>query len=85
MIRFSRTSRQSADLTRLPTDNLAYAELRLVLAALYKPDGPEMELFESDESYVIQAHDFLIPLPKLNTKGVRVVVHLKKLITSRHC
>lgn len=44
-----------------------------MLAVLYRPGGPAFELFETDESDVVQAHDFLIPLPKLGTKGIRVV------------
>ncbi|KAI0420251.1 cytochrome P450 [Xylaria grammica] len=55
--------------------NLAMAEMSLALAVLFRPNGPKMELFETDESDVKQAHDFLIPLPKLDTKGVRVLVH----------
>ncbi|KAK4222262.1 cytochrome P450 [Podospora fimiseda] len=54
--------------------NLAMAEMSLILAVLYRPNGPEFELFETDESDVKQAHDFLIPLPKLTTKGVRALV-----------
>lgn len=56
--------------------------MSLALAVLYRPiansngEGRkfELELFETDESDVRQAHDFLIPLPKLDTKGVRVRV-----------
>ncbi|KAL7793173.1 cytochrome P450 [Trichoderma ceciliae] len=54
--------------------NLAMAELSLVLAVLYRPNGPKLELYETDESDVKQAHDFLIPLPKLSTKGVRALI-----------
>lgn len=50
------------------------SEMSLILAVLYRPNGPEFELYETDESDVIQAHDFLIPLPKITTKGVRVLV-----------
>lgn len=50
------------------------AEMSLVLAVLYRPDGPEFELYETDESDVKHVHDFLIPLPKLNTKGVRALI-----------
>ncbi|KAM7213240.1 Cytochrome P450 [Rhypophila decipiens] len=52
--------------------NLAMAEMSLILAVLYRPNGPKFELFETDESDVKQAHDFIIPLPKLTSKGVRV-------------
>jgi hypothetical protein len=46
----------------------------LVLAVLYRLNGPEFELYKTDETDVIQAHDFLIPLHKLSTKGVRVII-----------
>ncbi|RYC56702.1 hypothetical protein CHU98_g9513 [Xylaria longipes] len=55
-------------------DGLAMAEMSLALAVLYRPGGPAMELYETDGSDVKQAHDFLIPLPKLTTKGVRVLI-----------
>jgi hypothetical protein len=54
--------------------SLALAEMSLVLAVLFRPGGPQLELFETDESDVKQVHDFVIPLPKLSTKGVRVLV-----------
>lgn len=50
------------------------AEMSLVLAVLYRPDGSEFELYETDESDFKHVHDFLIPLPKLNTKGVRALI-----------
>lgn len=50
------------------------AEMSLVLAVLYRPGGPEFELYETDETDVKHVHDFLIPLPKLDTKGVRAVI-----------
>ena len=50
-------------------------ELNFALAVLFRPHGPDMDLFETDESDVTPIHDFLIPMPKLSTKGVRVVVH----------
>jgi hypothetical protein len=40
------------------------AEMSLALAVLYRPNGLQLELFETDESDVKQSHDFLIPLPK---------------------
>jgi hypothetical protein len=50
------------------------AEMSLVLAVLFRPGAPNLELFDTDESDVEQVHDFVIPLPKLSTRGVRVVV-----------
>lgn len=54
--------------------SLAYAELYLVLAVLFRPGGPQFELFETDESDVVQVHDFLLPLPRLDSKGMRVMI-----------
>ncbi|KKK19852.1 CND11p, partial [Aspergillus ochraceoroseus] len=54
--------------------NLAMAELSLSLAVLHRPNGPKLQLFETDESDVKHVHDFLIPLPKINSKGVRVLI-----------
>lgn len=48
--------------------------MSLALAVLYRPNGPQFDLFKTDESDVRQAHDFLIPLPKLDTKGIRVLI-----------
>ena len=50
------------------------AEMSLVLAVLYRSDGPKLELFETDESDAKMTHDFLIPLPKVDTKGIRAIV-----------
>lgn len=47
----------------------------LALAVLFRPGGPKFELFDTDESDVVQVHDFLLPLPRLDSKGVRVMVH----------
>lgn len=54
--------------------SLAHAEINLALAVLHRPGGPQLELFETDESDITHVHDYLIPLPKLSTKGVRVLV-----------
>ncbi|KAK4109141.1 cytochrome P450 [Canariomyces notabilis] len=54
--------------------NLAMAEISLALAVLFRPGGPKLELFETDESDVKQAHDFAVSLPKLDTKGIRAFV-----------
>ncbi|KND86540.1 Trichodiene oxygenase [Tolypocladium ophioglossoides CBS 100239] len=55
--------------------NLAYAEMNLALATLLRLGGPDLSLFETDESDVKQAVDFLMPVPKLDTRGTRVMVH----------
>lgn len=52
--------------------NLAYAELFLTLAALFRRF--ELELFETTRADVDVAHDFVAGTPRLDSKGVRVVV-----------
>ena len=44
------------------------------MAVLFRPGGPKLELFETDQSDVTPMHDFLIPTIKLDSKGLRVVV-----------
>ncbi|KAL8767783.1 MAG: hypothetical protein Q9194_005881 [Teloschistes cf. exilis] len=65
---FSRGSRNCLGM------NLAYAEISIVLAVLYRPGGPQFELYKTDENDITHVHDFLLPLPKLDTKGVRMLV-----------
>lgn len=55
--------------------NLAMAELSLALAVFFRPDGPRLELFETDTSDTNHVHDYVVPLPRLNTKGIRVTVN----------
>ncbi|KAI4098816.1 MAG: hypothetical protein L6R37_006270 [Teloschistes peruensis] len=54
--------------------NLALSEINLALAVLFRPAAPRMRLHETDESDVLQVHDFVNPLPRLDSLGVRVVV-----------
>ncbi|KAI1410009.1 cytochrome P450 [Hypoxylon sp. FL1857] len=54
--------------------HLAMAEVTYALAVLFRPNGPKLELFETDESDVTQVHDFMVATPKLDTKGVRARV-----------
>lgn len=51
---------------------LAYAELYHMIGGVFR--NFELELYETDVSDVKMAHDFFIPLPKLDSKGVRVKV-----------
>ena len=67
LVPFSRGSRNCIGM------HLAYAEVTLMLAALFRPGAPKMELFETDESDVVAAHDFIVPLPRLDSKGIRVI------------
>ncbi|KAJ9616826.1 hypothetical protein H2200_000545 [Cladophialophora chaetospira] len=52
--------------------NLAWAELFLLMATLFRRF--KFELFETDETDVKLKHDFFLPSPKLDSKGVRVKV-----------
>ena len=50
--------------------SLAYAELYLTYASVFR--RLRFQLYETDQSDVALAHDFFLPSPKLNSKGVRV-------------
>ncbi|RMZ20733.1 hypothetical protein D0859_15263 [Hortaea werneckii] len=52
--------------------NLAYMELYIVLAQVFR--RLVLELHRTDESDVELAHDFFLPSPKVDSKGVRVRV-----------
>ncbi|KAI7156611.1 hypothetical protein KC349_g6175 [Hortaea werneckii] len=52
--------------------NLAYMELYVVLAQIFR--RLVSELHSTDESDVELAHDFFLPSPRLDSKGVRVVI-----------
>lgn len=54
--------------------NLAQAEISLALAVLFRPGGASLELFETDETDTNHVHDYVVPLPRLDTKGIRVKV-----------
>ncbi|KAL6719565.1 hypothetical protein ACLMJK_003807 [Lecanora helva] len=52
--------------------HLAYAELYMVLGAVFRKF--ELHLFETDKTNVSMCYDMGIPLPKKDSKGVRVTV-----------
>lgn len=52
--------------------NLAYAEIYMTLAAVFRRF--ELELYETTREDVDVVHDFVLGMPRLDTKGVRVVV-----------
>lgn len=52
--------------------SLAYAELFLVMGTLFRRF--QFELHETDRTDVDLKHDFFLPSPKLDSKGVRVKV-----------
>lgn len=70
---YSKSSFSSAQ-HQLTIPSLGLAELFLKLAMLFRPGGLELQLFQTDESDVVRAHDFILALPRLDTKGVRVTV-----------
>ncbi|KAJ4355876.1 uncharacterized protein N0V89_003898 [Didymosphaeria variabile] len=59
---------------------LAYAELYVMIGALFgeKGVGRRMELFETGAEDVECAHDFFNPSPRLDSKGLRVVLKEEK-------
>lgn len=58
----------------MQSNSLAMAEISLILAVLYRPNGLKLELYETDETDVMIAHDFMVPMPKVTSKGVRVLI-----------
>ena len=55
---------------------LAYAELYIMLGTLFAPQGVgrQMKLFDTSIDDVKPVHDFFNPSPRLDSKGVRVVL-----------
>ena len=78
LVSFGKGSRQCIGI------NLAYAELYMMMCAIFSTYGtPAMsddkdqgiiELFETDLSDIVLARDLIIPMPKKDTKGVRIKV-----------
>lgn len=66
---FGKGSRQCAGL------NLAYAELYLGLAGMFAPGRFAWELYETGIEDVELRHDFMNTSPRLDSKGIRVVVN----------
>ncbi|KUL83714.1 hypothetical protein ZTR_07489 [Talaromyces verruculosus] len=54
--------------------NLAYAEMSMVFAALFSPNGPKLKLYQTDATDADPACAFLLPLPRLDSKGIRVTI-----------
>jgi hypothetical protein len=63
-----------ADVFTNALQSLAYAEIYLTLATLFRRFT--FELYDTDVSDVNLAHDFFLPAPKLDSKGLRVKVGL---------
>ena len=53
---------------------LAMMELYVTLAAIFRRFGKGLELFETGRGNVDPAYDFMVPCPKLESKGMRVLV-----------
>ena len=65
----------SSDVDSSLPASLAMAELYITTALLFRPGGPKLSLFETDESDIQFVRDFVMGFPKPDSKGVRVVVH----------
>ncbi|KUJ19996.1 putative cytochrome P450 [Mollisia scopiformis] len=57
-----------------PGMNLAYAEMYLALAIMFRPNGPRMALYKTDETDVIPVHDYFLAMPRGDSKGMRVTI-----------
>jgi hypothetical protein len=62
--------------TFLPSlpDSLVYMQMFHTLAHLLRPGAPEIVLYETDTTDVIAVHGLLFPMPRLDSKGVRVII-----------
>ncbi|KAK4182601.1 cytochrome P450 [Podospora australis] len=58
----------------LERSNLAYADMYILLATLFRPGGPRMTLYKTDESDVKFECDFGVSSPRLDSKGVRATI-----------
>jgi len=63
-----------AKMIKLTLNSLVYAEMNLALAVIFRPDGPRFRIYDTDESDVVLALDWVIPVPKADSRGTRVVV-----------
>lgn len=57
-----------------PDFSLAYAEMYMAIATMFRPGGPKMSLYETDDSDIEVAVDLILASPKLNGRGTRVVI-----------
>lgn len=55
--------------------SLAWAELYLATALVFRPGGPKLSLYDTDESDVQFARDFVMGFPKHDSRGIRVMVN----------
>lgn len=46
----------------------------MLTAALFSPDGPKLKLFETNEGDADPVCAYSLPVPRLDSKGIRVVV-----------
>ena len=54
--------------------SLAWAELFLTTAVIFRPNGPKLTLYETEESDIKIVRDFIMGFPKPGAGGVRVRV-----------
>ena len=54
------------------SNSLAYCELNYIIATMFRPGAVEFDLFETGELDVKPAHDMVVPLPSLESKGFKV-------------
>jgi len=54
--------------------SLAYAEMYVAIATMFRPGGPKISLYETDDSDVEVAVDLILASPKLSSRGTRAMV-----------
>lgn len=66
--------------------NLAFTELQVITAGIFgrydlydgtgKQQGPTLELYQTTREDVDTVHDFVTGVPKMGSKGVRLMIRL---------
>jgi hypothetical protein len=51
------------------------AELYFTISVIFRPGAPKISLYETDESDIKPVRDYVIGLPKPESKGVRITIH----------
>lgn len=54
--------------------SLAWAELFIVTAMLFRPGGPRMILYDTEETDIKIVRDYIMGFPKEDAKGVKVKI-----------
>lgn len=64
----------SADNFASARPSLAWSEMYLATAMLFRPGGPKLVLHDGDESDIRIARDYIMGFPKADAKDIRIKV-----------